>query len=335
VNIPSSIITLIAGIAITLISLWYGQNHGLLPVAASADAVDVDNLFNLMMTIATGLFLLIEGVLVICIFRFRRKKGDSTDGPSIEGNVPLEIVWTAIPTVILFVLAIYSFEIYNQMGGLDPMASRGDSMAMHQHHHGGSSNLDNMVAMADVENSQVAIGIGKSPGVGDEAPVVVNVNGLQYAWIFTYPETGIVSGDLHVPLDRRVQLNMTAADVIHAFWLPEFRIKQDVMPGQIAQLSFVPNLEGTYPVICAELCGSYHGGMRTTMTVETAEIYDQWVQSRTLAMNSSGDVAVNPRDLTDADFLQSYAEEMGIIENTLQQIPHVPMNPMGTVPTLP
>ena len=86
-NIPSSITTLIAGILITLISLWYGQNHGLLPVAASADAGDVDDLFNLMMTIATGLFLLIEGVLVICLVKFRRKKVDMTDGPSIEGNV--------------------------------------------------------------------------------------------------------------------------------------------------------------------------------------------------------------------------------------------------------
>lgn len=334
-NIPSSITTLIAGILITLISLWYGQNHGLLPVAASADAGDVDDLFNLMMTIATGLFLLIEGVLVICLVKFRRKKGDMTDGPSIEGNVPLEIVWTAIPTVIVFVLAIYSFEIYNQMGGLDPMVSRWTSMAMHQHHHGGSHDMENMVAMADTDNSQIAIGIGKSPGVGDEPPLQVDVNGLQYAWIFTYPETGIVSGDLHIPIDRRVQLNMQAADVIHAFWLPEFRIKQDVMPGQKSQLSFVANREGTYPVICAELCGSYHGGMKTTMTVDSPEAYDEWVQERTVAINGSDDVAIAPGDLSDAEFLQSYAEEMGIIENTLEQIPHLPMTPVSTIPVLP
>lgn len=318
-NIPKSITTLIAGIVITLISLWYGQNHGLLPVAASADASDVDDLFNLMMTIATGLFLLIEGVLVICMFRFRRKKGDLTDGPSIEGNIPLEIVWTAIPTLIVFVLAIYSFEIYNQMGGLDPMASRGGMMAMHNH---GGHNMDNMVAMGETNDSRMAIGIGKSPSVGDDPALVVDVNGLQYAWIFTYPETGIVSGDLHIPKDRRVQLNMQAADVIHAFWLPEFRIKQDVMPGQISKLSFVANREGTYPVICAELCGSYHGGMKTTMTVDSPEAFDEWVQSRTVAIADQDSVAVNPRDLSDAEFLQAYAEELGVIENTLEQIPH-------------
>ncbi|MGB2924300.1 MAG: cytochrome c oxidase subunit II [Limnothrix sp.] len=330
-NIPNSITTLIAGILITLISLWYGQNHGLLPVAASADASDVDDLFNLMMTIATGLFILIEGVLVICMVRFRRKKGDLTDGPSIEGNIPLEIVWTAIPTLIVFFLAIYSFEIYNQMGGLDPMASRGDMMAMHNH--GGGHNMDNMVAMGETNDSRMAIGIGKSPSEGDEAPIVVDVNGLQYAWIFTYPETGIVSGDLHIPSGRRVQLNMQAADVIHAFWLPEFRIKQDVMPGQISKLSFVANREGTYPVICAELCGSYHGGMKTTMTVTDAEGYDQWVQSRTVAMLSQDDVAVNPSDLSDAKFLQAYAEEMGVIENTLENLPHtMPENAVSVLP---
>jgi cytochrome c oxidase subunit 2 len=94
-----------------------------MPVAASTDATEVDGLFNLMMTIATGLFLLVEGVLVYSVIKFRRRKGDTTDGPPLEGNVPLEIVWTAIPTVIVFILAIYSFEVYNTMGGLDPMMS--------------------------------------------------------------------------------------------------------------------------------------------------------------------------------------------------------------------
>ena len=109
-KIPSNIITLLVGIVITLVSLWYGQNHGLLPVAASEDAQQVDNIFNFMMTIATGLFLLIEGVIVYSVIKFRRRKGDTSDGPPIEGNVPLEILWTAIPTVIVFILALYTFE---------------------------------------------------------------------------------------------------------------------------------------------------------------------------------------------------------------------------------
>ncbi|MEY2984920.1 MAG: cytochrome c oxidase subunit, partial [Cyanobacteriota bacterium] len=122
-KIPSSIITLIIGVLITITSLWYGQNHGLMPLAASEDAEQIDGIFNYMMTIATGLFLLVEGILVYCVIRFRRRKGDQTDGPPIEGNVPLEILWTAIPTVIVFTLAVYSFEVYNGLGGLDPEIS--------------------------------------------------------------------------------------------------------------------------------------------------------------------------------------------------------------------
>jgi cytochrome c oxidase subunit 2 len=84
---------------------------------------------------------------------------------------------------------------------------------------------------------------------------VVNVKGIQYAWIFTYPETGIVSGELHAPVNRPVQLNMEAGDVIHAFWVPQLRLKQDVIPGQETVLSFTSNQIGQYPIICAELCG--------------------------------------------------------------------------------
>jgi cytochrome c oxidase subunit 2 len=123
VNIPSQITTLLAGIALTLISLWYGQNHGLLPLAASDEAAQVDALFNMMMTISTGLFLLVQGVIIAAAIKFRRRKDDETDGPPIHGNIPLEIVWTAIPAVMVLIISVYSFEIYNSMGGLDPMAS--------------------------------------------------------------------------------------------------------------------------------------------------------------------------------------------------------------------
>lgn len=300
----------------TLISLWYGQNHGLLPLAASNDAGDVDELFNFMMTIATGLFLLVEGVLVYSLIVFRRKKGDTTDGPPIEGNVPLEIVWTAIPTVIVFILSIYSFEIYNRMGGLDPMTS-GDSgpQLAHAHHHG------QLVAL-DPNKQNVALGLGASPesqqGID---PLEIKVNGIQYAWVFTYPETGVISGEIHVPVNRPVALNMTAGDVIHAFWLPEFRIKQDVIPGRETNLVFTPNKVGQYPVVCAELCGAYHGGMKTQLYVQTEEEYAQWIQDNTFAMNDNGEsVAMSPASNPDAEFLAPYSEDIGVDADALAQL---------------
>lgn len=290
-KIPSSILTLIAGIALTLISLWYGQNHGLLPVAASSDAEEVDELFNFMMTIATGLFLLVEGVLVYSLISFRRKPDDTTDGPPVEGNVPLEIVWTAIPTVIVFILAIYSFEIYNRMGGLDPMVA-GDAgpQLAHAHHH------SSLVAL-DPKQQNIALGLGASPDSEQNvAPLEVKVNGIQYAWIFTYSESGVISGEMHIPVNRPVSLTMTGGDVIHAFWLPEFRIKQDVIPGRETTLVFTPNKIGKYPIICAELCGAYHGGMKTQLYVESEDDYQQWIQDNTFAMNDQGQesVAMNP-----------------------------------------
>ena len=311
-KIPSNILTLIAGVAITLISLWYGQNHGLMPVAASEGATQVDDLFNFMMTIATGLFLLIEGVLVVMMIRFRRRRGDTTDGPPIEGNVPLEILWTAIPTVIVFVLAIYSFEIYNNMGGLDPMASHdtGTQMAYQQ---------EDLVALSP--EKQLALGLGKSPNQ-TESPLVVDVNGIQYAWLFTYPEQGITAGEMHIPINRPVQLNIHAGDVLHAFWLPEFRIKQDAVPGRDAQLTFAANRLGQYPIICAELCGAYHGGMKTNLYVETEAEYEEWVKANTIAQieQPAKTVAVNTQQLSDREYLEPYAAEMGVTDDTLAEL---------------
>jgi cytochrome c oxidase subunit 2 len=325
VKVPSNIITLILGIALTLISLWYGQNHGLMPAAASEDAKQIDEVFNLMMTIATGLFLLVEGVLIYCLIKFRRPQGDQTDGPSIEGNVPLEIVWTAIPTVIVFVLSIYSFEVYNNIGGLDVVNSADvpPQVAMQEHNHG------QMMAM-DTSHTRIALGIG--PALDDQQtipPLQVNVNGIQYAWIFTYPETGIVTGELHIPVNRTVQLNMIAGDVIHAFWVPQLRLKQDVIPGRPTVLAFNSNQVGNYPIICAELCGAYHGGMKTVLHVESQGDYDQWVQENTVALKDKPEETVavnaaNPANLSDGEFLAPYAQDMGIQNDTLAQVPSFP-----------
>lgn len=92
-NIPSSIWSLLIGIVLTLVSLWYGQNHGLMPTAASDEAVLVDGLFNTMMTVSVGLFLLVEGVLIFSAFKFRRRPGDDSDAAPVFGNAPLEILW--------------------------------------------------------------------------------------------------------------------------------------------------------------------------------------------------------------------------------------------------
>ena len=323
-KIPSNITTLIAGIVLTLVSLWYGQNHNLLPEAVSEEAPLVDGLFNMMMTIATGLFLIVQCVLIYSLFKFRKRPNDPTDGPPIHGNVPLEILWTAIPAVIILIVGVYSFEVYNSMGGLDPMAAHG-TMA----HHSKMSGAAIAATLPDNTNSnpkpptKIALGVGASPEEQGQTPDLnINVTGLQFAWLFNYPDTGVTAGELHVPVGREVKLNISANDVIHAFWVPEFRLKQDAIPGRETQLRFTPKKPGTYPVVCAELCGSYHGAMKTQVIVETPEEFDTWIQSQIAANqeNLNQAVAVNPENMSTSEFLTPYAQEMGINSETLQKL---------------
>jgi len=108
------------------------------------------------------------------------------------------------------------------------------------------------------------------------ATLPIEVTALQFAFLFHYPKGDIISGELHVPVDQPVSLRLESKDVIHAFWVPEFRIKQDVIPGQPTILNFTPTKPGRYPIICAELCGPYHGGMRSTVIVEAPNDYKEW-----------------------------------------------------------
>jgi cytochrome c oxidase subunit 2 len=170
---------------------------------------------------------------------------------------------------------------------------------------------------------QIALGLGASPtGIQDQQqPLEVNVNGIQYAWIFTYPDTGIVTGELTIPENRSVKLNIAAGDVLHAFWLPEFRIKQDAIPGRDTQLVFTATRLGDYPIVCAELCGAYHGGMKSVLHVKTAEEYQQWQQENTVASAKLDPVASKPATAkTDSEFLAPYQTDLGIDSDTIAQL---------------
>ncbi|KGF72360.1 cytochrome C oxidase subunit II [Neosynechococcus sphagnicola sy1] len=327
-KIPSSILTMLAGITLTLVSLWVGQNHGLMPTEASQEAFRVDQLFNAMMVIAVGLFILVQGTLIVVAIRFRRRAGDETDGSPVHGNVPLEILWTAIPTVIVLAIGVFSFDVYMAQGnGLDPM---GHGMSHHKAPteeiaHGSGAAIAAPLPLSDAlaQTSPAMDAVPRKTTLTDAPqPLMVNVTGLQFAWIFNYPDSGVVSGELHVPVGRLVQLNLSASDVIHAFWVPQFRLKQDVIPGRETQLRFTPTRLGGYPVICAELCGSYHGGMKTQVLVETPDGFNDWMQSQQVASSEALDqtVALQPATSAPSDFLAPYADELGIQPSSLQYL---------------
>jgi cytochrome c oxidase subunit 2 len=161
-----------------------------------------------------------------------------------------------------------------------------------------------------------------SDAVKKPAELTINVSGMQYAWLFTYPDTDVTTGELHLPIGKTVEINMTASDVIHAFWIPEFRVKQDAIPGRQTNLRFTPRKAGDYQLICAELCGPYHGVMKSQVVVETQAAFDSWMQEQLLAGKDIPNqaVAMNSMAMTADEFLSPYTQDMGIHSEILHQI---------------
>ncbi len=261
--VPKTILAIFSGAIAVAAGIWIGQNVNLLPIEASENAPVYDELFRVLFSIGTVLFVGILGLVVFSLIKFRRKSGDSEDGIPLEGNLSLEIFWTAVPAVVILFVGIYSYDIYDRMGGMNPLAHG----ASHDHQ-----------AIATQERVWGGIGSGSISDKADStiSPLPIEVTAMQFAFLFHYPEGDIISGELHVPTGRRVNMRMESKDVIHAFWVPEFRLKQDVIPGQPTILSFTPTKPGRYPIICAELCGPYHGGMRSTVVVEKPSEYEDW-----------------------------------------------------------
>ena len=129
-------------------------------------------------------FALVVSILLVSVLRFRRRFGDESDGEPIHGNTGLEVIWTAIPTVIMIVAAIASG-----------------------------------VVLADIEE--------KKPGTK-----TIVVTGEQFAWTFDYRDEGVRrAGELHLVKDTPYLFKIRAKDVLHSFWVPEFRMKKDAVPG--------------------------------------------------------------------------------------------------------
>jgi len=240
-------------IALALISLWMGQQaYFWFPPQASAEAVLVDQLFSFLVTLGTFIFLGVVGTLTYAVLFQQAGKYDFSDGPHIEGNVPLEIVWTAIPFVLVIWIAGYSYQIYDQMSILGPM----------EHVHMGMATA----AAAPLEESP------DQPSVE-----LIDVYARQWAWEFHYPQPAITSTELHLPNRQRIKLALHSEDVLHGFFVPAFRVKQDIIPGQVIEFEFTPIREGRYRLRDSQYSGTYFAAMQTDVVVESPEAYQQWL----------------------------------------------------------
>ncbi len=243
----------LVGLAIAdlAISLWVGQQaFSWMPPQASAESLLVDNLFSFMTTLGSFIFLGVIGTLLYAIFFQRAAKYDASDGPPLEGNLKLEVVWTILPVFLVIWIATVSYQTYDRMSILGPMASMAMGMPM-------------------AEAAPLAHTEGEPPPI--------NVYARQWAWEFHYPEQNIRSTELHLPVDQRARLLLSSEDVLHGFFVPAFRVKQDIVPGREIGFEFTPIREGRYRLRDSEYSGTYFAANQTHVVVESPESYEQWL----------------------------------------------------------
>jgi cytochrome c oxidase subunit 2 len=136
--------------------------------------------------------------------------------------------------------------------------------------------------------------------------LVVEVTGFQFGWRFDYPDHGVTSSDLYLPLGRPVRFKLTSTDVIHSFWVPEFRIKQDAVPGMWTTLRVTPSEPATFRIRCAEICGYAHSAMFADVLVVEPEDFDAWLAGQEMEAEA-------PDDLTPTELGAKLSEEQGCL----------------------
>jgi cytochrome c oxidase subunit II len=140
-----------------------------------------------------------------------------------------------------------------------------------------------VLAVVAVPTVQTIMATARVPATSPDGqpPLKVEVIGHQWFWEFRYPELGITTGnELHVPVNRTIDLRMKSADVIHAFWVPQFAGKRDLFPNRETRLWFTAEVTGEFPGACAEFCGTEHGRMDFYLMVDSADAFKAWVARR-------------------------------------------------------
>ncbi|BAY73802.1 cytochrome C oxidase subunit II, transmembrane region [Nostoc linckia NIES-25] len=248
---------LIAGcIAVLLVaSHWIGQQaYSWMPAEATAEAEKVDSLFSFLVSVGAFIFLGLVGMMIYSMLFFRASKEDYSEGHPSRGDARLEILWTATPTLLVMWIAFQGFNIYQQ---LDILGLR---QIVHLH-----TPLEFETASA-AEVSDV-------PKPADET---IDVFVKQWDWSFRYPNN-VNSNELHLLVNRRTRLNMHAQEVIHGFYVPEFRLKQDIIPGRDIDLVVTPIRVGKYKLKDSQFSGTYFALMDADVYVEPIEKYNQWL----------------------------------------------------------
>ena len=215
---------------------------GLLP--AGDPATSIDELFKFLGAVGAAIFNIVVIYTIYFAIVFRRPKDAPANaiGVQIHDSPVLEFWWTAIPTILIVILAIFSVKIW-----------------------------------ADLQNTQ-----------GDV--LTVEAIGYQFGFQFRYPKLAqpIADQTMHLPVDTPTTIHVTSRDVIHGFWVPELRMKADMVPGLINTIRVTPKVPGTYHIICTEFCGVAHGAMKATLVVESQQDFSKWFSKQGGSQSASG-----------------------------------------------
>lgn len=218
--------------------VWAPFNNHWLPRDISSHGFQIDHLFNFILGLTGVVFIATEVLLFWFLWRY---DGNTTKTPVkfTHGSHNLEIVWTILPAATLLFIAIYQ-----------------------------------MNAWAEVKLHK------------PDMPYTVEVTGRQFEWRLRYPGHDGVLGtqddlfhvnELHVPVDEMVMVKLESQDVLHDFFLPHLRIKQDAVPGSTIPVWFKATEQGEFDIVCAELCGWGHYKMKGRIYIETRDEYERWL----------------------------------------------------------
>jgi len=200
-----------------------------LPPGGSTISGSVDSLFYFIFWASVFFFLLVVGLTVYFIVKYRRR-GDEEAQSHIAQNLKLEIIWTTVPIILVAIVFVWGFKTFMKM----------------------------QVAPKDA--------------------IEIKVTARQWMWMFDYPNGSNSINEVVVPVDQPVKMLMSSEDVIHSFYVPQFRVKQDVLPNRYTVVWFQAKREGQYDLYCAEFCGKGHSEMRGKVRVVSAEKYQQYLE---------------------------------------------------------
>lgn len=201
----------------------------ILPPQGSAYSSEVDDLYMFLLWLSLFFFVLITGLVVYSVVKYRYKPGVVT--PHITHNTTIEVTWTVIPLLLVILIFFWGFKSY-------------------------------LVAQIP-------------PGDATE----IQITAQKWNWTFEYPDGNRALNELHIPLGKPVKFVMSSQDVIHDFFVPDMRVKNDILPNRYTEVWFTPTVAGKHHVECAEYCGKGHSDMAATVYVDNDADYQKWLET--------------------------------------------------------